>query len=53
MLLLCEVAFLAIYLIIDFFQKIDNMIDASVSKGVMVSYFLFKSPFIICQSANK
>lgn len=48
-LLLCEIAFLAIYLIIDFFQKVDNFIDASVSKGVMISYFLFKCPFVIVQ----
>ena len=47
--LLCEVIFLTLYLIIDFFQKIDNFIDASVSKGIMISYFLFKCPFVMVQ----
>lgn len=45
----CQVAFYAIYLIIDFLQKIDNFIEAEVQKGVMLTYFLYKSPFIVVQ----
>ena len=49
LLLLCLISFLAIYLIIDFLQKIDNFIEAHVSKGVMLSYFLNKTPLVIIQ----
>ncbi len=49
LLVLCQIVFLFIYLIIDFLQKIDNFINADVSKGLMVQYFLFKAPFIMVQ----
>jgi lipopolysaccharide export system permease protein len=49
LLVLCQFVFLFIYLIIDFLQKIDNFINADVSKGLMVQYFLFKAPFVMVQ----
>ena len=49
LLLLCQIIFLFIYLIIDFLQKIDNFIEAHVSKGIMISYFLNKIPLVIVQ----
>ena len=47
--ILCQVVFLSIYLVIDFLQKIDNLIDADVSQGIMFSYFFLKLPNIIVQ----
>ncbi|UCF55864.1 MAG: LPS export ABC transporter permease LptG [Deltaproteobacteria bacterium] len=49
LLCLCQIVFLSIYLIIDFLQKIDNLIEADVSKGIMLAYFLYKTPFVIVQ----
>ncbi len=49
LLVLCQIIFLFIYLIIDFLQKIDNFINADVSKGLMIQYFLFKAPFVMVQ----
>jgi len=49
LLVLCQSIFLFIYLIIDFLQKIDNFINANVSKGLMVQYFLLKAPFVMVQ----
>jgi lipopolysaccharide export system permease protein len=43
------VIFLAIYLVVDFLQKIDNFIEADVSRMVMASYFLYKIPYITVQ----
>lgn len=47
--LICNVAFVSIFLIIDFFQKIDNFIDAGVSNSIMILYFLYKIPYILFQ----
>jgi lipopolysaccharide export system permease protein len=47
--ILCMVIFLSIYLIIDFLQRIDNFIEANVSKGITLSYFLYKIPHILVQ----
>jgi len=44
-----QLIFFTIYLLIDFLGKIDNFIEAEVSKDVMASYFLYKSPFILVQ----
>lgn len=46
---LCLLIFLSIYLIIDFLQKIDNFIEADVSTGMILSYFVFKIPHITIQ----
>lgn len=48
-LFLCQIIFISIYLVIDFVQKIDNFIEANVSKGAMLSYFLYKTPHIVLQ----
>ncbi|MFW6147514.1 MAG: LPS export ABC transporter permease LptG [Thermodesulfobacteriota bacterium] len=42
-------AFLMIYVVIDFFGKIDKFLRAGASLGVAVSYFLYQTPFIIQQ----
>ncbi len=42
-------AFLIIYLVIDFFGKIDKFFEAGVSLGVVVSYFIYQTPFILQQ----
>lgn len=47
--LFCLALFVALYVVIDFVQKVDNFIEAEVSQGVMVSYFFYKLPFIIWQ----
>jgi lipopolysaccharide export system permease protein len=41
--------FLIIYLVIDFFGKIDKFLEAGVSLKVAVSYFLYQTPFILQQ----
>lgn len=40
-------AFVAIYLLIDFFEKIDNFMEAGKSVGLIVKYFVLNIPFII------
>ena len=47
LLALCELIFLFIYLVIDFLQKINNFIEANVSNGLMLQYFLYKSPYVM------
>jgi len=42
-------AFLIIYLVIDFFGKIDKFLEAGVSLKVAVSYFIYQTPFILQQ----
>jgi lipopolysaccharide export system permease protein len=37
------------FLVIDFVQKLDNFIEAGVSKGKIFSYFLYKIPYITVQ----
>ena len=49
LLCLCQIIFLSIYLIIDFFQKIDNFIEAQAPTGIMLAYFIYKTPFVIIQ----
>ncbi len=47
--ILCMIIFLSIYLLIDFLQRIDNFIESNVSKGIILSYFLYKIPLILVQ----
>lgn len=47
--LICEVVFVAIYLVVDFVQKMDNFMQVGASRTVMFSYFLYKTPFIAAQ----
>jgi lipopolysaccharide export system permease protein len=42
-------AFLIIYIVIDFFGKIDNLLKAGISLEVAVSYFLYQTPFVLQQ----
>ncbi len=46
---ICLSVFVAVYVIVDFLQKIDNFIEAGVSRSVMLSYFFYKTPHIIEQ----
>ena len=39
----------AVYLLVDFFERIDDFIEAKKSIGLAVTYFLLKIPFIIDQ----
>jgi len=48
-LILCEAVLFFIYLVIDFLQKIDNLIEAQVPKNLWFLYFLYKSPLILVQ----
>ena len=41
--------FVSIYLIIHFFGRVDDLLEAQVSKGIMLSYFLYKIPYIVVQ----
>jgi lipopolysaccharide export system permease protein len=40
-------AFIAIYILIDFFEKIDNFMEAGKSFGLILKFFLLSIPFII------
>jgi lipopolysaccharide export system permease protein len=40
-------AFVAIYILIDFFEKIDNFIEADKSIGLIFKFFILSIPFII------
>jgi lipopolysaccharide export system permease protein len=47
---LCQVIFIFLFLMIDFVQKLDNFIEAEVTgAGIMLSYFLYKVPYIMVQ----
>ena len=46
LLLFCEGVFLFLFLTVDFLEKIDNFIEANVSKGMMMIYFAYKMPFV-------
>ncbi len=48
-LVICLSVFTAVYVIIDFLQKIDNFIEAGASRSVMASYFFYKTPYIVEQ----
>jgi lipopolysaccharide export system permease protein len=39
----------AIYLAVDFFEKIDNFMEQQVPFGHVVQFFILKTPFIIAQ----
>lgn len=46
---ICLCIFVFTYLIIHFFGRIDDFLEAHVAKGVMLSYFLYKIPYIFVQ----
>lgn len=41
--------FVAIYILIDFFEKIDNFMEKGKSMGLVAEFFLFNIPFIMEQ----
>ena len=45
----CLAIFTSIYLIIDFFQKIDDFMEAKVGNITVIKYFLYKLPFVVNQ----
>jgi lipopolysaccharide export system permease protein len=48
-LLLVLASLVSIYLLVDFFERIDNFTEAGKSAGLAVTYFLLKIPFIYDQ----
>jgi len=48
-LLLVLAALLTVYLVVDFFERIDDFIERQKSLGLAAKYFLFKIPLIIEQ----
>lgn len=40
-------SFISIYLLIDFFEKIDNFLEKGKSIGLVIQFFLLSIPFII------
>jgi len=42
-------AFIAIYLMVHFFGKLDNFIEAQVPRGVIIRYLLYLLPFVVVQ----
>jgi lipopolysaccharide export system permease protein len=43
---LAFVAFFSIFQLIDFFDKIDNFMERSVSWGIIAAYFIYQIPFV-------
>ncbi len=50
-LVICQVAFVFLYLIIDFIQKVDNFKEAHAPNYAMFLFFIYKIPFIAIQMA--
>ncbi|NLI34101.1 MAG: LPS export ABC transporter permease LptG [Deltaproteobacteria bacterium] len=46
---LCILAFTGLYLIIDFFEKIEDIVKSSLPASDTIRYFLYKTPLIITQ----
>ena len=49
LLIICQIVFIAIYLMIDFAGGIDDFIKAHAPRSVMFSYFFYKIPAISVQ----
>lgn len=43
-------AIVGLYLVIDFFEKVDNLLEKHVDAAGIVSYFMLKLPFIVTQA---
>jgi len=41
--------FLVVYMVVEFFGKIDSFLEANVPIGVAIVFFLYKAPFVILQ----
>ncbi|MCL2790015.1 MAG: LptF/LptG family permease [Desulfobulbus sp.] len=46
-LILIVASFVSIYLLIDFFEKIEDFLEKGISFGITTKFFLFNIPFII------
>lgn len=44
-----SVSFIVIYILIDFFEKIDNFLEKGKSMGLVVQFFMLNIPFILEQ----
>ena len=42
-------SFIAIYVLIDFFEKIDNFLEKGKTMGLVLQFFLLNIPFIVEQ----
>ncbi|MBW1991310.1 MAG: LptF/LptG family permease [Deltaproteobacteria bacterium] len=49
LLLFCLAAFLSIFLVVDFFERIDRLVSAGLGVGGFVHYSLLKTPFALSQ----
>ena len=49
LLVICQLVFIAIYLMVDFASGIDDFIKANASGGVVFAYFFYKIPAIAIQ----
>lgn len=47
--LICLIIFLSIYLVIDFIQNLDDLLEAGVTIRVMLTYCLYLIPYIVVQ----
>jgi len=45
-LVICLLVLIFMYLMIDFFERVDNFIEAKVPMGLMLTYFTYKIPHI-------
>ena len=46
---LCLATFLALYLVVDFFDHFDDFLKYKAGAGAVIRYFLFKIPLIVTQ----
>jgi len=48
-LVICLLTLIFMYLMIDFFERVDNFIESNVPKHMMLTYFAYKIPYICVQ----
>jgi lipopolysaccharide export system permease protein len=51
LLIICQTAFVSLYLVIDFTQKIGSFMEADASNRVMIMFFIYKLPLVLVQMA--
>ncbi|MFH1136752.1 MAG: LPS export ABC transporter permease LptG [Pseudomonadota bacterium] len=49
--LLALLSFTSIYLVVDFFEKIDNFLESGLSLGRAIQFFIASAPFVVFQMA--
>ena len=47
---LCLVAFVGVYVVVDLFEKLARFLEAQVSPGLIVRYYLFRLPKILIET---